>query len=671
MNYLIKLTAVVIICNLPLLCYSNNSNDFFDNLPENTIISIGESYSDYSQIILELPDGKSDTIWVEAKNKNFTDNLSDGRRILTNSNRFTPPQITEYESSTQKVKKITLSEAKYPKDALSKEISGLVKVECIVEKDGSLSNIVIKESVWPSIDNEAIRLLSKQKLIPFKIGDKPFRCRHKIALAFNLKTEKKKKEGEVCYSIAKNPPKGVDKRFNKISSKSIEHQGKWTALIDLDIPEDNKDLEELLCKTLFGVEGKSLIESGNEFTKNFRGEFNYQEYKIEGRYLAIVAHVNGYKKDKYYSYFYDIVSSTREMDNHYNEFGTSLLHYTHNIIYGIQEKRFFGATDLIKQSYLDELCNNWGIPDPSVLEIGMDDYFFYLGINDEGEASIAIGLSQENWDKFTPTMQKFIGNKSDLPLSLNPNDFEYDQEPDYIREVIQFEDGSRTITTIQKGLKQKKEGIQPAGIKKGIIRKPNIGSDESLYHEYLAEIWEKSDVQPDNEGFVANISFSLNKDQTVSDFHTEYKKGDVNFYQKFINLFNKTPKWKTMLFAIDGPVKNYFNFDVECAGIVYEYAEKMPEYPGGFRALFQWISNEITIPDDVPAEALNNRIFVNCIIEEDGSVSNAKVSTPIDDSLRKEIERVIGNMPKWNPGKKEGKVTRVKTAFPLRINLVR
>ena len=107
------------------------------------------------------------------------------------------------------------------------------------------------------------------------------------------------------------------------------------------------------------------------------------------------------------------------------------------------------------------------------------------------------------------------------------------------------------------------------------------------------------------------------------------------------------------------------------SGRVYEYVDKMPEYPGGNRALFQWISNEIIIPDSVPADALKKRIFVSCVIEEDGSVNNAKVETKIDDLLKKEIERVLAKLPKWKPGEKNGNIVRVKTNFPLIINLVR
>lgn len=97
----------------------------------------------------------------------------------------------------------------------------------------------------------------------------------------------------------------------------------------------------------------------------------------------------------------------------------------------------------------------------------------------------------------------------------------------------------------------------------------------------------------------------------------------------------------------------------------------MPEYSGGYRALYQWIGEYIFIPQGVPTDDLKGRIFASCIIEEDGSVSSARVETKIDESLKSAIENVLSKTPKWKPGELKGKKVRVKTTFPLKINVVR
>lgn len=689
--FIIKMSVVVFLSCLPRMCYSNNSGDFFDNLPENTIISFDKSYldhsyiinnlnngkaeaiyiyPDYTQILLEFPDGQSDTIWIESETNTYVFNNEDGRREIINTCTFNPPQI-DYESPncTTKIvdgrEKVYINDARYPADAISKGIEGKIIATCIVEKDGSLSNVFIKEPICPSIDREAYRILSQTKFIPCKLGDKTFRCHHKIALSFSITKYRVKDIGSVCFDMVENLPNGVDKRYSLGLQK---YDPSVVTYLEIDIPENNQNLEELLCQILFDKVGKSIEEIGYKYAKAFNGKINNKEFKDKkGNNLFVTAHVLGFKKDKYYSYVYSTELAYIRSGSNFRQDEKSI---THNILYDIQDNRILSATDILTQSYLEELSNNMGFSDLKDLDIGLDDYFLYIGRN-EDETIATIGLCQENWNKFTPVMQNILGNKTKLPLFLHEKDFEYDKEPNFTGRVDDLEDGRSIRQEIKfEGLKTKKEGIQPVGIRKGIIRKPTIGSNESLFHEYLTEIWHKSEIQPDSDGFVANISFVINKDQTISNFQTKLKKGDEVFYHKFINLMNSSPKCGSMLFAIDGPVKNYFNYDVEFGGKVYDYVDKMPEYTGGYQALFQWISNEITIPENVPADALNGRIFASCIIEEDGSISNAKVETPIDDSLKKEIERVLAIMPKWNPGKRFGKEVRVKTSIPLRINLV-
>ena len=56
---------------------------------------------------------------------------------------------------------------------------------------------------------------------------------------------------------------------------------------------------------------------------------------------------------------------------------------------------------------------------------------------------------------------------------------------------------------------------------------------------------------------------------------------------------------------------------------------------------------------------IQGKVFVQFVIEKDGSVSNVKVTRYVDPSLDKEAIRVIQSMPKWIPGKQRKKPVRV------------
>ena len=48
----------------------------------------------------------------------------------------------------------------YPNEAKEKGIEGTVVVQFVVEADGTVSNVVVKESVYPALDEEAVRVVS-------------------------------------------------------------------------------------------------------------------------------------------------------------------------------------------------------------------------------------------------------------------------------------------------------------------------------------------------------------------------------------------------------------------------------------------------------------------------------------------------------------------------------
>lgn len=100
-------------------------------------------------------------------------------------------------------------------------------------------------------------------------------------------------------------------------------------------------------------------------------------------------------------------------------------------------------------------------------------------------------------------------------------------------------------------------------------------------------------------------------------------------------------------------------------GDVFDVVEEMPQYPGGPQALFEFLSNNVKYPEEAEKAGIQGRVIATFVVEKDGSVSNAKVVKSVDPLLDAEALRVISAMPKWKPGKQNGKVVRVKYTVPL------
>ena len=77
---------------------------------------------------------------------------------------------------------------KYPKDAIKQEVGGRVIVMFVVETDGSLSNVRVARKVFPSLDDEAVRVVkSMPKWKPGKEKGRPVRVNFTMPIVFSVK----------------------------------------------------------------------------------------------------------------------------------------------------------------------------------------------------------------------------------------------------------------------------------------------------------------------------------------------------------------------------------------------------------------------------------------------------------------------------------------------------
>ena len=76
---------------------------------------------------------------------------------------------------------------------------------------------------------------------------------------------------------------------------------------------------------------------------------------------------------------------------------------------------------------------------------------------------------------------------------------------------------------------------------------------------------------------------------------------------------------------------------------------------------------------EYPKEAIEanitGKVFVQFVIEKDGSITNAKIARSASTLLDAEALRIVNNMPQWIPGKQRGKAVRVAYTLPISFSL--
>jgi len=99
------------------------------------------------------------------------------------------------------------------------------------------------------------------------------------------------------------------------------------------------------------------------------------------------------------------------------------------------------------------------------------------------------------------------------------------------------------------------------------------------------------------------------------------------------------------------------------------FPEVMPEPIGGFEAMYDFLRANLTYPKGPRENFISGQVFIQFVVEKDGSISEVKVLSSVHPELDKEAIRVVKMMPKWNPGKQKGKAVRCYYQIPIRFSI--
>ena len=102
---------------------------------------------------------------------------------------------------------------------------------------------------------------------------------------------------------------------------------------------------------------------------------------------------------------------------------------------------------------------------------------------------------------------------------------------------------------------------------------------------------------------------------------------------------------------------------------VYDSVEQMPEFPGGMEALIDFLSSNVHYPENAVKNDVEGRVLVQFVIEKTGEIGDVKVVRSVDEELDAEAVRVVKSMPKFEPGRINGKAVAVWYTLPIMFKL--
>lgn len=96
-------------------------------------------------------------------------------------------------------------------------------------------------------------------------------------------------------------------------------------------------------------------------------------------------------------------------------------------------------------------------------------------------------------------------------------------------------------------------------------------------------------------------------------------------------------------------------------------AIKKPEFPGGILEFYKFIGKNFKMPDEASKNKIQGKIFIEFMIEKDGSLSEFKIVKDLGYGIGEEAIRALKLSPSWTPGSEDGKPIRVLYSLPITI----
>jgi periplasmic protein TonB len=101
----------------------------------------------------------------------------------------------------------------------------------------------------------------------------------------------------------------------------------------------------------------------------------------------------------------------------------------------------------------------------------------------------------------------------------------------------------------------------------------------------------------------------------------------------------------------------------------YTVVEQMPEYPGGEEKMLKFLRENIKYPESARNNGIEGTVYLTFVVNSNGKINDVKLLRGIGGGCDEEALRLVRLMPKWVPGKQNGKNVPVQFNLPIKFRL--
>lgn len=107
----------------------------------------------------------------------------------------------------------------------------------------------------------------------------------------------------------------------------------------------------------------------------------------------------------------------------------------------------------------------------------------------------------------------------------------------------------------------------------------------------------------------------------------------------------------------------------EVADVIFTILEENAAPKGGISAFYKFVKKKMKYPPQARRMGVEGRVFVEFVVNEDGSLVDVKAIKGIGAGCDEEAVRVVKSHPNWNPGKQRGVPARQRMVIALVFRL--
>lgn len=111
--------------------------------------------------------------------------------------------------------------------------------------------------------------------------------------------------------------------------------------------------------------------------------------------------------------------------------------------------------------------------------------------------------------------------------------------------------------------------------------------------------------------------------------------------------------------------KEKIDTNITSDSVIGYIPEFLPEFGNGDEDIKNFFLENIEYPESAIHDSIEGTVYVQFVINVDGSVSNPKIVRGVRDDLDKECIRVVNKMPPWKPARTMVEPVKVQYCIPF------